>query len=301
MATETSSIDDMLTGSTVQNSQHPAPEVYDEPESSNTEYEEESTAETLSTETHDEPETEDESDKTEPRELDDYGNEKAAARTYTEEEVNEMFRKRYKRGNQQQQPEQQQYQQPIQPTQQPSGQFEYNPDSGDNWQQQLEQFVEQTIDRRTQRQVSQQYQQQEQEAATQFRDKFERGMDKFSDFYEVVAQQPVDEAMTLALRGINDPASFIYAASKRHPTELQRIANLRDPYAKITEMGKLEERMRKTAAATKAPRPVGRSTEDAPVKFKEKGKGPDSEGYLEALIKQSENKKIALMRQKRGK
>ncbi len=294
MATETTSIDDLLMGGGINDSQHPAPEVYDEPEQ---EVEVNETDEKTSeyTPEYDSDEVEDESDNKRPeQETDDYGNEKPAARTYTEDEVNEMFRKRYKRGAQQ--PEHQQYQQ--QPQQQQSQQqFEYNPDSGDNWQQQLEQFVEQTIDKRTQRQVSNQHQQQEMEAAAQFRDKFERGMDKFSDFYDVVSAQPVDEAMTLALRAVNDPASFIYAASKRHPQELQRISQLRDPYAKIAEMGKLEERMKKAANATKAPRPVGRSAEDAPIKYKEKSNEPS----IEQMIAKSEQKKLAMMKQRRAK
>jgi hypothetical protein len=289
MATETTSIDDLLTGGGVNDSQHPAPEVYDEPGQNNSSEHEDKVSEYTS-EYEGEERTEDESDKEESKsETDDYGNEKPAPRTYTEDEVNEMFRKRYKRGAQQ--PEQQQHQPQTQQ------QFEYNPDSGDNWQQQLEQFVEQTIDKRTQRQVSQQHQQQEMAAAAEFRDKFERGMDKFSDFYDVVSQQPVDEAMTLALRAVNDPASFIYAASKRHPQELQRIAQLRDPYAKIAEMGKLEERMKKAANATKAPRPVGRSADDAPIKYKENNKEPS----IEQMIAKSEAKKLAMMKQRRAK
>ncbi len=294
MATETTSIDDLLMGGGINNSQHPAPEVYEEThqESETNEPEESEEKFSIYAETDLEPDaSEDESHKDESKqETDDYGNEKPAPRTYTEDEVNEMFRKRYKRGAQQ--PEQQQQYQ-----QQPQQQFEYNPDSGDNWQQQLEQFVEKTIDKRTQRQVSHQHQQQEMEAAAQFRDKFERGMDKFSDFYDVVSAQPVDEAMTLALRAVNDPASFIYAASKRHPQELQRISQLRDPYAKIAEMGKLEERMKKAANSTKAPRPVGRSTEDAPIKYKEKSTEPS----IEQMIAKSEQKKLAMMKQRRAK
>lgn len=294
MATETTSIDDLLMGGTV-NTQHPAAENM-EPDIADNEYEEIRDDQDVSSieEREPEPQDDDDEDNTskQERSFDDYGNEKPAPRVYTEDEVNEMFRKRYKRGAQTQ-PDQQQYQSHQQQPQQ----FEYNPESTDNWQQQLEQFVEQTIDKRAQRQVSQQYQQQELEAAAQFRDKFERGMDKFSDFYEVVGNQPVDDAMTLALRAVNDPASFIYAASKRHPQELQRISQLRDPYAKIAEMGKLEERMKKAANATKAPRPVGRSADDAPIKYKEKSTEPS----IEQMIAKSEQKKLAMMKQRRAK
>jgi len=69
--------------------------------------------------------------------------------------------------------------------------------------------------------------------------------------------------MTYALRGLPDPAAFIYAASKRHPQELARISQIGDPAAQIMEMGRLEERMRKSAPSTKAPRPVSKSRDDA--------------------------------------
>lgn len=296
MATETTSIDDLLMGGGVNNSQHPAADIpdesYNDPENG-ADADDDYAPVLHDNVEHEEQEDNEDNNQESKQETDDYGNEKPAPRVYTEDEVNEMFRKRYKRGAQQ--PEQQ-YQQPPQ-QQQNQQQFEYNPDSGDNWQQQLEQFVEQTIDKRTQRQVSQQHQQQELEAAAQFRDKFEQGMNKFTDFYDVVSAQPVDEAMTLALRAVNDPASFIYAASKRHPQELQRISQLRDPYAKIAEMGKLEERMKKAAIATKAPRPVGRSADDAPIKYKENSKEPS----IEQMIAKSEAKKLAMMKQRRAK
>ena len=74
---------------------------------------------------------------------DDYGNTKTPPRTYTEEEVNERInkavRERLSRGdNTNQQPTQQQV------VQQAQG-FEYNPDSEESWEGQLEKFVRRTV------------------------------------------------------------------------------------------------------------------------------------------------------------
>jgi hypothetical protein len=123
-------------------------------------------------------------------------------------------------------------------------------------------------------------------------------MGRFGDFHDVVGSQPVTDAMTLALRGVSDPAAFIYAASKRHPAELQRISQIKDPYSQIVEMGKLEERMKKQPVQTKAPRPIGRNTEDAPMVTTKK---KSTEPSIEELIAQSEKKKMSMMKQKRGR
>ncbi len=105
-------------------------------------------------------------------------------------------------------------------------------------------------------------------------------MDRFTDFREVVGSQPIDDAMTLALRGMGDPSAFIYAASKRHPQEIERIAKLPDPYARMVEMGKLEERMRRNKPSTKAPRPLGRTKEDATTKVTPKQKDTTGDDLL---------------------
>lgn len=301
MATETSSIDDLLSGNVAQSSSTEINEPmenndYESSDSQpveqdeNHEYENESTSE--------ESDSEQQQEEIEEDKLhhDEYGNEKPKPRTYTEEELNERInkaiRERLARGNHQanQQPTEQQMRQHAKD-------FEYDPDSGDSWQVQLEHFVKQTINKVNHEQIAQQQAIKEQEVENEFRDKFTQGMEKFSDFRDVVGSQPVTDAMTLALRGFKDPASFIYAASKRHPNELQRISQLRDPYSQIVEMGKLEERMRKAPQSTKAPRPVSRSTEDAPIKFKEKSTEPS----IEELIAQSESRKLSKIKQIRGK
>jgi hypothetical protein len=91
---------------------------------------------------------------------------------------------------------------------------------------------------------------------------------------------------------MDDPAAFLYAAAKRQPKELERISKLRDPYAQMTEIGKLEERMRRNKSTTNAPRPLGRTQDDAPSKEVKKSKEPS----IEDLIRQSESKKLSKMR-----
>jgi hypothetical protein len=285
MATETSSIDDLLMGAKT-NTQPETPESVNE------------YAEDVTEEAYEEPESPEipnediEEEENTKQELDDYGNTKQDAKTYTEDEVNERINKairdRLSRGNQQQQPTQQQVNQQAQG-------FEHNPDSPDDWQKQLETFVEQTVSRMTQKQTQQQQQAQEQQAQMEFETKFTNGIEKFSDFRDVVGTQPITDPMTYALRGMKDPAAFIYAASKRQPEELQRISNLRDPYAQMVEMGKLEERMRKNSPATNAPRPVSRTKEDAGLPASAKKK----EISIDDLLTQADAKKRAMMEKRR--
>jgi hypothetical protein len=144
--------------------------------------------------------------------------------------------------------------------------FEYNPDNEATWQQQLTDFVKQTVKSMHTEDQQKEQTNQEQQAERDFHKKFSQGMERFSDFREVVGAQPMDNAMTLALRGMADPSAFIYAASKRQPGEIERISKLKDPYARMVEMGKLEERMRRNKPTTKAPRPLGRTREDATTK-----------------------------------
>jgi hypothetical protein len=241
--------------------------------------------------------TDSEPKEAEPKDYDDYGNEKPKSKMYSEDEVNERInkaiRERLARGNNQtqQQPAQQAVQQQTQQN------FEYDPEAGGNWQQQLEAFVEQTVSKMSQKQVNQQNQYREQVAQAEFESRFTQGMDKFRDFRDVVSMQPITDSMTIALRGMKDPASFIYAASKRNPQELQRIANIPDAVTQMVEMGKLEERMRKAATGTNAPKPISRTKEDTGLQYKDK-KGEPS---IEQLIAQSDARRMTKMKLRRGK
>jgi hypothetical protein len=86
----------------------------------------------------------------------------------------------------------------------------------------------------------------------------------------------------------------MYAAVNRSPEEIKRIANIADPYAQMVEMGKLEERMRKTKSTTKAPRPLSRTREDSSIAHKS-----DREPSIEDLIAQSDRKRTNLMKMNR--
>jgi hypothetical protein len=156
--------------------------------------------------------------------------------------------------------------------QQAAKDFKYDPNDEGSWQQQLTDFVKQTINSVKSEEKQRANEQQEHQAQREFQKKFTTGMQRFDDFREVVGKMPMDDAMTLALRGMDDPTAFIYAASKRNPQEIERISKLPDPYARMVEMGRLEERMRRPKPVTKAPRPLGRAKEDTVAKVKPKDK-----------------------------
>jgi hypothetical protein len=219
------------------------------------------------------------------RELDDYGNEQEKSKLYTKEEVdariNEAVRdrlNRLERNNNQQPAVAQQVQQG----------FEYDSNSADSWQQQLESFVENTVTKLSQKQAQQAQARQEQQVQAEFEDKFNKGMGKFKDYVDVVKTQPITDAMVLASRSLSDPAAFFYAAAKRAPQDLQRIAQLPDQYAQMVEIGKLEERMRKTKTATSAPKPLSRTQEDSTINLKS-----DRQPTIEELISHADAKKRA--------
>lgn len=158
--------------------------------------------------------------------------------------------------------------------------FEYNPNDETSWQQQLTDFVKQTVKGMHTDEQQKTREVQEQAAQRDFQQKFTKGMDRFGDFRDVVGSQPIDDAMTLSLRAMADPSAFIYAASKRHPQEIERISKLPDPYARMVEMGKLEERMRRNKPTTKAPRPLGRTRDDATSKVTPKQKDTTGDDLL---------------------
>lgn len=298
MATEFGNIDDMLAGG--KTPQHPEtpehePDVVDESPQDEPEITEEPAYEPQEY-GDDEPSEDEEPEEKEPeQDYDDYGNPKAKPRTYTEDEVNERInkavRERLARGNNDNQP-------PAKEVQQQAKEFEYDPDAQGTWQSQLESFVEQTVSRMSQKEATKQHQERERQAQEEFHDKFSQGMGKFNDFREVVGAQNVTDAMTYSLRGMKDPASFIYAASKRNPQELQRIAQIPDPVAQIVEMGKLEERMRKSAPGTKAPRPVSRTKEDAGLPG---GGKKSSEPSIEQMIAKADAKRMEKIKQRRSR
>lgn len=235
----------------------------------------------------------------ESEEVDDYGNEspKQESKTYTEDEVNERINKAVR--ERLARLERNQPQQAQQPTQQQAKQaeaagFEYDADSNQDWQAQLKSFIRQTNEEVQREQVQNEQTQREHHAQAEFEDKFHRGMAKFTDFRDVVSQQPVTDAMTIATRSMKDPAAFLYAASKRYGDELKRISTL-EPYTQMVEIGRLEERMKKAKATSSAPRPLGNTREDAGIKEPEVRKET-----IEDLIAQNDKKRLQNMRNRRG-
>lgn len=297
MATETSNIDDLLMGGKT-DFQPATPESH--PEIDYDLDEKESESESLQSpgfenDYIDQDESTEEAVAPEAdKEFDDYGNEKPKERMYTLAELNDAKNKAVRERISRMKTDGM-TQQDAQHLQQQTQSFNADPNSNEPWQEQLESFVEQTFNKISQRQVTQEQQAREAAVQEEFRDRFTQGMERFQDFRDVVGSQPFDDPMTYALRGMKDPAAFAYAASRRHPDELKRISSLSDPYAKIVEMGKLEERMRKAPASTKAPRPVSRTSEDSASKEKPKNSAPS----IESLIAQSESKKLAKLNQRR--
>jgi len=201
--------------------------------------------------------------------VDEYGNEVVPPKTYTEEDVQRMIRDRLSRGRHAEQaPTQQQIQQA-------SDDFKSDPNSEESWETQLESFVERTIEKRQAKQNEAQWRQQEAAKQAEFESKFSSGMNKYGDFHKVVQplveQGKLTDPMILATRGLSDPAAFVYAASKLHPQELDRISHIQDSYAQASEIGRLHERMVKSRnAVSNAPKPLETPKGDLPNKGSEK-------------------------------
>jgi hypothetical protein len=191
----------------------------------------------------------------EAAETDEYGIEVPKARTYSEDEVQRMIKDRLSRG-QHAQPQQQQ------PQQQQGADFQLDPNSDQPWEVQLESFVKGTIDKVNRETQTKQWQAQEQERQTNFEVKFSTGMEKFTDFRDVVGQFPITDSMMMAIRDMDNPATFLYAAAKLRPDEVKRIASLSDPFQQAKEIGRLDEQMRKAKNISKTAAPLKTITSD---------------------------------------
>lgn len=203
-----------------------------------------------------ESENKESQDEKEDSATDEYGNEtkKTEERSYTQEEVNRMIRERLARGKNSQEEQANQAHQ-----HQPEHQQQ---DEGD-WKAELEAMIDNTITKRTQQQQQQQWQAEQQQIQQDFEDKFTRGMGKYKDFQEAVSKQPITDSMMLAVRGMKDPAAFIYAASKTQADALKQIASLRDPLQQAAEIGRLDAKMKRGKSSTSAPKPINVASGDA--------------------------------------
>lgn len=219
---------------------------------------------------------------------DEYGNPKPKPRMYTEEEhkelVNKAVRERLERF------ERNQGKREEAPAQQEQKQTHFHEK---DLEAELEHFVEQTFNKMGQRQYEQQRQMQQERENNQFREKFQSGMNRFDDFEKVVGSQPISDYMAESLKGVDDPSAFIYAASKNHSDELSRISRLPSPYQQIIEMGKLEERMKRSQSGTRAPKPATRLSDDSTVDVKAR-----KDDSLDALLAQNDAQRVSKMRKR---
>lgn len=176
--------------------------------------------------------------------IDEYGNPVEKQRVYTEDEVQQLIRDRVARNRQQEQVNHQPSQYPPQVQE-------------EDWETQLKSVIKKTIVE-TQEEISQnQWKQEEASRQSEFESKFSQGMNKHGDFHEVVAGKPITDSMMMATRSLENPASFIYAAAKFHPQELNRISKISDPYSQASEIGRLHEKMVKSRnLVSSAPKPL---------------------------------------------
>lgn len=185
--------------------------------------------------------------------IDEYGNPVAKPKTYTEEEVQRLIRERISRER-----HAAQQQSPPHQTAQPSQQ--QVPE--ENWDVQLEQFIENTLEKRQKRQTEEQWQQEENRRQQEFESKFNHGMQQYHDFHQVVSGKPITNGMMLATRNLENPAAFIYGASKLYAGDLDRISKIQDPYVQSMEIGRLHEKMVKSKASTSSVKPIEPVTSD---------------------------------------
>lgn len=300
-----SSIDDLLMGgSTPQNPMPPEEKQLNE--TAEIEELEEDNEPEEHHETHDEPEDdhmgeqddaydeEEEPEVKHKKEYDEYGNEK--------EPENKEIRDRLARQAKKFQAEIDDLRMQLaqsgasQQVQKAAQDFEFDPNAEGNWQQQLAQFVRQEVANMNRDNEKQKMQQIELQTQQQFEQKFKQGMEHFHDFRDVITNLDfqITDHMTLATRAMDNPAAFLYAAAKRHPQELERISKLRDPIAQVAEIGKLEERMKKSKPLTKAPRPLAKLKEDTVSKTKPKEK--DTSG--DDLLAKADAKRLNVVKQR---
>lgn len=192
-----------------------------------------------------------EKEASESPEIDEYGTKVSKKKLYTEEEVQQMMRDRLKRGRHAQE-------EPA-PAQEPAP----APANEEQWEAQLGDFIDKHMDTRAKKHQTEQYQASEAQSMAEFEVKFTDGMGKYSDFESIVREKPITDAMMLATRSMNDPAAFIYAACKHNPKELERISKIQDVVTQATEIGRLEERMKRAKTVTLAPKPAKQISGDS--------------------------------------
>jgi len=191
--------------------------------------------------------------------LDDYGNPVDKPRVYTEDEVQRIVKDRLSRGNVSRSEQQQVHK--------AAENFKADPNSTDDWEVQLKDFIKNTLNEVQTEKSTLEWQEQERRKQEEFETKFTSGMNRYKDFTDVVGQMPITNSIMMAAREMNDPAAFLYAASKLHPDELRNIANMKDPFTQARELGRLDERMKKARAISNAPAPLSKTKSDMSPKY----------------------------------
>lgn len=189
--------------------------------------------------------------------LDEYGNEIEKPRLYTDEDVQRMIKERMQRGQVA----------PAVEVQQAAQNFQADPANPEDWEVQLEKFIEKTTQKLESKKKTVAWQEQEREKQANFEVNFTHGMQKYKDFKETVGKMPVTDSVMMATRDMTDPAAFLYAATKLHPEEFRKIASMTDPFSQAVELGKLDERMRKTRAISQASKPLTPTKGDMGAKY----------------------------------
>lgn len=194
------------------------------------------------------------------KEQDEYGNETRKSKMYSEEDVQRMIRDRLSRGQNTHTNHHNAH------VQEAAQNFRVDPNNVEDWEVQLEGFIKNTINKVTKETELKSFQQREIQKQSDFESKFTTGMEKYADFREIVGNVPITDSMMMASRDMKDPAAFIYAAAKTQGDEIRRISNLNDPYQQAVEIGRLEERMKKTANITRTSKPLGTTVGDISTK-----------------------------------
>jgi len=222
-------------------------------------------------------------------EIDEYGTPVASKepRTYTEEEVQNMIRDRLSRVK----TEANNYQENAginaqQQVQEAANNFEADPNSSESWETQLSNFIRNEVGRMSQEQQQQHYKAELQRKQQEFEGNFSNGMNRYQDFHTVVGNKPFTNDIMKATMSMKDPAAFCYAAAKMHPGEIDGISKLTNPYEIATEVGRLEERMKRSKNVTSAPRPASKITSDVGSKYNDKPS-------IDSLINRDAKRKLA--------
>jgi hypothetical protein len=228
----------------------------------------------------------------------EYGLQTEAPKTYTKAEMDEYANRlmrervaRFERNQQQAQPTQQQQQAAAQQG------FQYDENSNQDWQQQLEQFTMQVIEKREQTQAARYQQAVEQEQLQAFERKFKEGMSKYNDYHEVVGKFDIKDDMLLATKGIKDPAALFRAAALRAPDELAAISKMETKEERAFAMGQLDAKLKKQSVkVSSAPKPIQPTKADTTNAYTPK---QVQSNELDDLLVQDKNNRLAQLSARR--